>query len=210
MLIRPNMIKKLPLQIGVTGGIGSGKSMVCRLFACLGVPVYDADTKAKFITTTNPEIRQKIISLLGEDAYLPDGSYNRAYVSSKVFKDAGLLKNLNAIIHPAVLRDTEQWVSKHTHFPYVIKEAAIMNKAGQANSLDFVIVVDAPADLRIKRILERDKRPESEIRAIIARQVSDADRKQIADFIVLNDQTSALIPQVLELHERFISTDRIS
>lgn len=202
------MTEKLPLQIGVTGGIGSGKSMVCRLFACLGVPVYDADSKAKQITTTNPEIGQRIISLLGKDAYLPDGSYNRAYVSSKVFKDAELLKNLNAIIHPAVLRDTAQWVSKHIAFPYIIKEAAIMNKAGQANSLDFVVVVDAPADLRIRRILERDKRPESEIKAIIARQVSDADRKQIADFVVHNDENSALIPQVLELHARFISTTR--
>jgi dephospho-CoA kinase len=208
MLSWQNMSKKLPLQVGVTGGIGSGKSMVCRLFACLGIPVYDADSKAKLITTTNPEIRQKITGLLGENAYLPDGSYNRAYVSSKVFKDSELLTSLNAIIHPAVLRDTEQWVNNHIGFPYVIKEAALMNKAGQGNSLDFVVVVDAPAELRVKRILERDKRAESEIKAIIARQVSDADRKQIADFLVHNDQNSALIPQVLELHARFISTTR--
>lgn len=193
-----------PLQIGITGGIGSGKSMVCRLFACLDVPVYDADTRAKWLTTNDPDVKNAVIALLGTEAYTAEGEYNRPYVSSRVFNHEDLLKKLNAIIHPAVGKDTAAWVARHSHFPYVVKEAAIMNMAGEGNSLDYVIVVDAPAELRIIRILKRDKRSEEEIRAIIARQVSDEERQKIADFKIKNDDTTALIPQVLALHKEFL------
>jgi dephospho-CoA kinase len=194
----------LPLQIGVTGGIGSGKSMVCQLFACLEIPVYNADARAKWLTNHDSEIKEKVTALLGPDAYDSEGFYNTSFVASVVFKDAELLNSLNAIIHPVVMRDTQSWVAQHADSAYVLKEAAIMNAAGQGNSLDFVVMVDAPEDLRVKRILQRDNRSEQEIRAIIKRQVSDEARKKIADFIVTNDETSALIPQVLQLHQRFL------
>lgn len=192
-----------PLQIGVTGGIGSGKSIVCKIFSCLGVSIYNADDRAKWITNFDPEVRERVIALLGVDAYDADGQYNRPFVASLVFKNEALLKSLNAIIHPAVMRDTEKWVNTHQQDAYIIKEAAIMKKAGEGNSLDFVIVVNAPTDLRIKRVLQRDKRSESEIRAIIDKQISDEEREQIADFTIDNDETSALIPQVLRLHQHF-------
>ncbi|MCF0073272.1 dephospho-CoA kinase [Dyadobacter sp. CY261] len=195
---------KLPLLIGVTGGIGSGKSMVCRLFECLEIPVYYADSRAKWLTNHDPGIREKVVALLGPEAYDKGGLYNTKLVASKVFGNEPLLKGLNEIIHPVVLRDTKEWVTRHAGTPYVVKEAAIMAKAGQANATDYVVVVEAPVELRIQRILRRDNRTQQEIRAIIERQVSDDSRREIADYIVNNDDTSALIPQVLHLHEIFL------
>lgn len=194
---------ELPLLIGVTGGIGSGKSMVCRLFECLDIPVYYADSRAKWLTNHDPEIRENVIALLGPEAYDGEGLYNTRFVASRVFNNEPLLKALNAIIHPAVLRDTKQWVARHAGSPYVVKEAAIMARAGQSNAVDYVVAVEAPVELRIQRILERDKRTEQEIRAIIGRQASEESRREIADYIVKNDNASELIPQVLHLHGIF-------
>jgi dephospho-CoA kinase len=193
------------MNIGVTGGIGSGKSIVCKLFSCLDIPVYDADTRAKWLTNHDPVIREAVIALLGSESYTESGEYNRAFVSSRVFQNADLLKKLNGIIHPAVMKDTEVWMEKNSVFPYVIKEAAIMNKAGDKNNLDYVIVVQAPVALRLSRIKERDKsRSEEEIKAIIERQISDEERDKIADFTINNDENAALIPQVLQLHNLFL------
>ncbi|MCF2503041.1 dephospho-CoA kinase [Dyadobacter sp. CY107] len=191
----------LPLQIGITGGIGSGKSVVCKLFSCLGIPVYNADSRAKWLTNHNQQIINRVVALLGRDSYDAEGRYNTSYVSSLVFNNDDLLKKLNAIIHPVVMQDTADWVQNHATSPYVVKEAAIMNKAGDRNSLDYVVVVEAPLELRVSRILQRDKRSEDEIRAIVKRQVSDEDRKKVADFLINNDEESALIPQVLKLHD---------
>ena len=193
-----------PLQIGVTGGIGSGKSVVCQLFSCLNIPVYHADDRAKWLTNHDLEIRERVVELLGAQAYNADGRYDTAFVASVVFKDETILKKLNAIIHPVVMRDTQNWVQANSDAPYVAKEAAIMNQSGDGNSLDYVIVVEAPVDIRIKRILQRDNRSDAEIRAIIARQVTDESRKKIADFFINNDEKSALIPQVMDLHRLFL------
>lgn len=195
----------LPLQVGITGGIGSGKSVVCKLFACLGIPVYNADSRAKWLTNHNPQIIESVVSLLGRESYTSEGHYNTAYVSSLVFSNEDLLKKLNAIIHPVVMQDTADWVENHAGSPYVVKEAAIMNKAGDRNALDYVVVVEAPLELRISRILQRDNRSEDQIRAIVKRQVSDDERRMVGNFFVNNDERSALIPQILKLHEIFLS-----
>lgn len=193
------------VNIGVTGGIGSGKSIVCKLFSCLNIPVYDADTRAKWLTNNDVSLREAIVDLLGAESYTPSGDYDRAFVSSKVFKNPELLKQLNAIIHPAVGKDTDEWLKNNAESPYVIKEAAIMNKAGVNNNLDYVIVVQAPMALRIQRVRNRDKnRSEEEIRSIIERQISDEERQAIADFTINNDENVALIPQVLHLHQLFM------
>jgi dephospho-CoA kinase len=194
---------KTPLQIGVTGGIGSGKSVVCKIFSCLGIPVYNADSRAKWLIMHDASVRSAIVNLLGAESYDNQGAYDRAFVASRVFKDPELLGQLNAIVHPAVQADTKRWVSLNSTYPYVVKEAAIMNRAGDQNSLDFVVVVNAPAPLRIQRVLSRDRRSEDEIKSIIARQISDEERNGIADFRIVNDEYSALIPQVLALHSRF-------
>ncbi|WP_031525848.1 dephospho-CoA kinase [Dyadobacter crusticola] len=194
-----------PLQIGVTGGIGSGKSVVCELFSCLGVPVYNADSRAKWLTNHHPGIRQQVTTLLGPLAYNAGGQYDTSFVASVVFKDEALLKQLNAIVHPVVQEDTAHWVARHSSAAYVIKEAAIMKAAGEGNTLDFVVVVESPVALRVARILKRDTRSEQEIRAIIDRQVSDEFRSKVADFVISNDENAALIPQVMQLHRRFLA-----
>ena len=192
------------LQIGVTGGIGSGKSIVCQIFSALGTPVYSADDRAKWLLNHDEKLKQSVTALLGAEAYLSDGSYNRSWVAKRVFQNPLLLQQLNAIVHPRVGQDTQEWVHKHSHAPYVVKEAAIMAKAGQNNALDNVIVVHAPADLRIARVLERDpQRSEKEVRDIIARQATDEERLKIADHVVYNDESQLLIPQVWQLHLLF-------
>jgi dephospho-CoA kinase len=199
-----------PLQIGITGGIGSGKSIVCRVFACLGVSIYDADARAKWLTSHDSAIKSQVTELLGVEAYDENGQYNRPFVASKVFANEPLLKSLNAIIHPVVFQDTERWIAEKKGEPYIIKEAALMKAAGDGNTLDYVIVVQAPEAIRIQRILQRDKRSEEEIRSIIARQVSDETRAALADFTILNDGAAALIPQVLDLHKQLMNFARAS
>ncbi|GAB3896588.1 dephospho-CoA kinase [Spirosoma agri] len=196
---------KTPLQIGVTGGIGAGKSIVCRLFQALGIPVYQADERAKWLTEHDPILKADIIRVLGPNAYDATGHYNRAWVASQVFTDPALLTQLNAVIHPRVMSDTDAWVNEHSDKPYVLKEAALMKAAGDNNSLDKVIVVQAPLSLRVERIRQRDPhRSEAEIRNIIDRQISDDDRLQLANYVIDNDETQLLIPQVVTLHHEFL------
>ena len=190
-------------KIGVTGGIGSGKSIVCRMFSLLGIPVYEADERAKWLTQHDPILQAEIIRLLGREAYDQLGNYNRAYVAAQVFSNPDRLAALNALIHPRVFADTARWVQQQSA-PYVLKEAALMRAAGDQNDLDAVVVVTAPLDLRVQRIRQRDpQRSESEIRAIIDRQISDEARLQLADYVVENDETKLLIPQILQLDAQF-------
>ncbi|GHB77096.1 dephospho-CoA kinase [Persicitalea jodogahamensis] len=195
-------VPKKPLQIGVTGGIGSGKSTVCRIFSCLGIPVYEADSRARWLTNHDPVIRKEVVALLGDESFTADGTYNRKYVASRVFSDALLLQKLNQIIHPRVLADSNHWLQLHVSHPYVIREAALMNRAGEGNLLDKVLVVTAPLSLRINRIKWRDpQRSVEEIEAIVKNQISDEERLTLADHVVDNGEDVALIPQVLALHK---------
>ncbi len=194
----------MSLQIGITGGIGSGKSLVCRIFSALGIPIYSADDRAKWLLNHDEQLKKTVEALLGSEAYLPDGSYNRQWVASKVFNNSILLRELNAVVHPRVGEDTQAWLKLHSKAPYVVKEAAIMGKARQNNSLDKVIVVHSPVDVRVERVMQRDpQRSETEIRDIIARQVSDEERIKVADYVVYNDDNQLVIPQVWQLHQLF-------
>jgi len=195
----------MALQIGITGGIGSGKSIVCRVFEALGVPFYSADERAKWLLNNDQKLKKTVEALLGPHAYLEDGSYNRRWVAQEVFSKPALLKQLNAIVHPIVGEDTEYWLKKHKKAPYIVKEAAIMARAGQHNSLDKIVVVNAPVELRVSRVLQRDsQRSETEIRNIISRQISDNERIQLADYIIENDERQLLLPQIWHLHQLFI------
>lgn len=193
-----------PAIIGITGGIGSGKSIVCRIFGVLGIPVYEADTRAKWLMNHDPQLKEQLIALLGTDAYTHTGEYNRAWVASQVFDNQNLLLKLNAVVHPRVWQDSAAWVQQHSEAPYLLYEAAIMKAAGQGNPFCHVVMVSAPVELRVKRTLARDpQRSEQEVRAIIARQVPDEERLKIADLVVQNDDYQLLIPQVLHLHSLF-------
>ena len=187
--------------IGITGGIGSGKSLVCKIFATMNIPIYDADSRAKSLMNNDLVLKKNIQTLLGEQAYTPVGEYNRPWVASQVFNNPDLLKQLNGIVHPRVREDSQAWVNQHSETPFLLYEAALMKAAGDGNLFDKIIVVNAPTDLRIKRVMKRDNRSEKEIRDIIARQISDEERLQIADFVIENDDEKSVLEQVLGLSE---------
>ncbi len=189
--------------IGITGGIGSGKSLVCKVFSVLGIPIYEADARAKYLISHDQLLKKSIIELLGEQAYLASGDYNRAWVASQVFGNPILLSKLNALVHPKVRQDATDWIQQNQQTSFVLYEAALMKAAGDGNTFDKVIVVNAPVDLRIQRIKVRDQRSEAEIRAIIERQISEEERKKIADFTIENDEKQPLLPQILDLYEKF-------
>ncbi|MGB4771189.1 MAG: dephospho-CoA kinase [Chitinophagaceae bacterium] len=193
----------LMLKVGLTGGIGSGKTMVARIFAALGIPVYYADEAAKRIQQDNPEVRKQIVGLLGEEAY-QNGILNRTYVSSIVFADKTKLEQLNAIVHPATIRDAENWLSAQTT-AYAIKEAALIFESGSQGDLDFIIGVTAPMSLRIKRTMTRDGVTEEQVRHRMDKQISDQIKMRLCDAVIVNDEKQLLIPQVLELHQKLLS-----
>ncbi|WP_421829269.1 dephospho-CoA kinase [Larkinella sp.] len=199
---------KKPLLIGVTGGIGSGKTTVCRIFEALGIPVYSADDRAKWLVDHDAILQSDVTRLLGPEAYDEAGRYNRSWVAAQVFGKPDVLLQLNALIHPRVYADTELWARGYADKPYLIKEAALLRAAGEdGNNLDKLIVVQSPLDLRIQRIHQRDPhRSEQEIKNIISRQISDEERIEMADYVVYNNETQLLIPQVLRLHETFCQT----
>ena len=198
-----------PVQIGITGGIGSGKSLVCRIFEILGVPVYDADSRAKDLMTTDGILVSAIKKEFGELSYDQDGRLNRTYLSAKVFNDADRLKTLNSLVHPRVGANYSDWVTNHRNFPYVLKEAALLFEAGSYKTLDKIIVVNAPAELRMKRVKVRDHhRTEAQILDIMNNQMPDKEKLSRADFVIHNDETLLVIPQVLDLHNRFLAMHR--
>jgi dephospho-CoA kinase len=195
-----------PLQIGITGGIGSGKSLICKIFACLGVPIYDADSRAKSIMTTNGILVEQIKKEFGSLSYYEDGRLNREYLSKTVFNDADKLKRLNELVHPRVGADSEKWVEENAAHPYLLREAALLFESGSFKKLDKVIVVTAPEALRVKRVLQRDKqRTEQEVIAIIRNQLAEEEKVKRADFVIHNDETELVVPQVLKLHEQFMA-----
>ncbi len=193
-----------PYMVGVTGGIGAGKSLVCKIFSTLGIPIYNADDRAKVLMNDNQALKGGIISIFGTDAYKND-QLNRSFISKQVFVDEGLLQQLNAIVHPAVGEDFNLWVNQHLASPYLIKEAAIMFESSAWKELDSIVNVQANTTTRIKRVLERDRhRSEKDIRAIMDNQMSDDERSKRADHVITNEQEDHLIPQVLSLHNLFL------
>jgi dephospho-CoA kinase len=197
--------KTNPLQIGITGGIGSGKSLVCRIFNVLGIPVYDADSRAKLLYIQNAELKNQIVHAFGAQAYTVTGQLNKIYLAGKVFNDSQQLMLLNSLVHPKVAEDYSLWVQQHIHFPYIIKEAALLFESGSYNKLDKIITVFAPIELRMGRIIQRDKgRTQEEIKAIISKQMTEEEKLAKADFVVYNDEVHLIIPQILYLHQEFL------
>lgn len=194
-----------PLQIGITGGIGSGKSLVCKIFGCLGIPVYDADSRAKSIMTTDGILVEQIKKEFGSLAYDAEGGLNRGYLSSAVFGNAEKLKKLNDLVHPRVALDGDQWTAEQVGKKYVVREAALLFESGSYKKMDKIIVVTAPEPLRVKRVLERDKqRTEEEVLKIIRNQLNEEEKVKKADFVLTNDETELLVPQVINLHQKFL------
>jgi dephospho-CoA kinase len=190
------------LKVGLTGGIGSGKSLVAKLFSLIGVPIYESDQRAKWLIEHHENIISEIKELLGDEAYNEESKYNKEFVSKEVFQNEELLKSLNQIVHPRVRQDFEEWL-KVQNAPFVIKEAAIMNRNA---GLDKIIVVSSPKELRIQRLLKRDiHRNLAEIEKILENQKSPEEFLEMADFVINNDENCLLIPQVLEVYKELIS-----
>jgi dephospho-CoA kinase len=191
------------LKIGITGGIGTGKSTICEIFALLGIPVYNADKAAKRLMATNENLKKKLIATFGTDAFTSTGELDTIFLAKKVFADEKALKQLNALVHPAVLADFDQWCSQK-QAPYVLKEAALLIESGSYKQCDYTILVESPIALRIKRLLNRDNSTEAQISARIANQMPDEEKAKVANFLLLNDEEHLLIPQILALHTQFL------
>lgn len=194
------------LKIGITGGIGSGKSVVCRLFAVLGVPVYDSDARAKWVMANDMLLRDELQAAFGPETFDALGHLNRTYLARVAFTDPVQLARLNALVHPAVGRDFAQWsVARQAEgHAYILKEAALLYESGAYQQLDHIITVFASLEIRQARILVRDPhRTADDVQNIIGKQMSEEEKMERADFVVYNDDAHLLIPQVLKLHEEF-------
>ncbi|WP_266203718.1 dephospho-CoA kinase [Pontibacter kalidii] len=192
------------LKIGITGGIGTGKTIVSRLFAVLGVPVYDADTRAKWVMHHNQALREELLKAFGPATFSDAGELDRAYLAGMVFNNPQRLELLNSLVHPHVGTDFDVWAASHANKPYVLKEAALLFESESWRQLDEVITVSSPLELRIKRLLKRDThRTEADIKAIMDRQLSEEEKMKRAQHIIYNDDKQLIIPQVLALHEQF-------
>lgn len=191
------------LKIGITGGIGSGKTTVCQIFAALGIPVYYADDRAKWLMTNDLDLKNKIIDLFGSAAYLPDGALNRAHIGQLAFNDKNLLNQLNEAVHPAVFNDGHQWFNEQTT-AYAIKEAALFYETGSYVQMDKMITVTAPEQIRIDRVMERDQTSAAEVKSRIDKQLPESEKVNKADFVIYNDGQKLLIPQVIAIHRTLL------
>lgn len=191
------------LKIGITGGIGSGKSTVSRIFELLGVPVYYADDRAKDIMVRDPELTAQVKHHFGEEIYNADGTLNRKLLGNIVFNDKDKLALLNSLVHPATIRDSDNWAQQQTT-PYVLKEAALLFETESFHHLDKVIAVFAPQPLRIHRVMKRDNVTRNEVLARMYKQIDETIKMRLSDYVIHNDEQHMVIPQVLALHKKFL------
>jgi dephospho-CoA kinase len=192
----------MTLKIGITGGIGSGKSTVAKVFETIGIPVYYADDAAKRLMNEDAALQQQITALFGPTAYV-QGQLDRKYIAGQVFSDKTKLQQLNAIVHPATIADGERWMQQQTT-PYAIKEAALIFESGTQGGLDYVIGVSAPTSLRLLRVMKRDQVDREAVIARMNKQINEIIKMRLCDFIIYNDEQQLVIPQVLDLHEKLV------
>ncbi len=190
------------LQVGITGGIGSGKSTITRVFEVLGIPVLNSDILAKHLMQHDPELRRSVMALLGPEAY-QNGQLNRKWIASLVFSNPQFLDGLNAIVHPATIAYSKQWAQQQVA-PYILKEAALLFESGSYKELDKVIGVSSPLQLRLQRAAQRDQVSEAEIQRRMARQMDEDEKMQRCNFIIKNDESESVIKQVLQLHQQLL------
>jgi dephospho-CoA kinase len=186
------------LIVGITGGIGSGKTTVCNVFHALGYPIYNADIEARNLTNSHPNIVKGLISIFGNNIYV-DGILDRARVSSQVFNNTELLSKLNGVIHPVVANHFQEWITKHSNSPLVFKEAAILFESGANKKVDKVIAVIAPKNIRIQRVCNRDGVKEESVIQRISNQMAEKEMIALSDFVINNDEKELLLPQILKI-----------
>lgn len=192
----------MPFKVGLTGGIGSGKTTVAKVFELLGVPVYYADAASKRLYKTDKELIQKMKQHFGDDIYNED-ELNRTKLAAAVFNNPEKLELLNSLVHPPTIRDAEAWMKAQTA-PYIVKEAALLFESGSVSGLDYVIGVYAPTHIRLKRTMERDHSSREEVISRMDRQISEEIKMRLCDTVVVNNDQQLVIPQVLQLHNDFL------
>jgi len=192
----------MSLRIGLTGGIGSGKSTVAKVFETIGIPVYYADDAARRIMNEDEQVRQQIIAYFGPSAY-KNNQLDRAYIGSQVFDNKEKLEFMNSLVHPATIRDANTWMARQTT-PYAIKEAAIIFESGTQDQYDYIIGVSAPAPLRMLRAMKRDGSSRDQVLARMNRQIQEVIKMRLCDFVIYNDEQQAVIPQVMHLHQQLL------
>lgn len=198
------------LQVGITGGIGSGKTFLCKIFETLGIDVYYADQRAKWLQQNSADLVTQIKSAFGEAAYDSNGCLDRIFLAKEVFGKPEKLALLNQLVHPKVAQDYAQWIKHRITKPYTLKEAALLYESGSYRQLDYVINVDADQDTRLHRVLARDAhRTKEQVIAIMNKQLSDAKRRRLADFTVDNNGSVLVVPQVLDVHNALLSMARV-
>ena len=190
------------LKVGITGGMGSGKSTVAKVFEVLGIPVYYADDAAKKLMNEDAALKEKLIAVFGKEIY-QHGILNRTHLSGLVFNNPDKLAQLNSIVHPATIADAESWMQQQ-HSPYAIKEAAILFESGANKYVDKVIGVFAPIQLRISRVMQRDNSTEEAVTARMNKQMEEEKKMKLCDYVIANDEQELVIPQVLKIHELLI------
>jgi dephospho-CoA kinase len=191
------------LKIGLTGGIGCGKTTVAHIFEVLAVPVYYADDAAKRLMNENEILKQQIVEAFGEESYI-DGKINRTYLAAQVFSDLEKTKKMNSIVHPVTIADAELWMLQQTT-AYAIKEAALIFEAKAEKNLDLIIGVQSPLPLRIQRVMQRDNITEEAVLARMQKQMDEDKKISRCDFVIVNDEKELLIPQVTALHEKLLA-----
>jgi dephospho-CoA kinase len=187
------------IKVGITGGIGSGKSMICKVFLCLGVPVYHADFEAKVLTNTDSGIRNHLIDLLGEDIY-SNGSLDRQKMAGLIFNNSGLLDRVNNIIHPRVAADFQNWIAHHANQPYIIQESAILFESNTYRFFDKIVTVASPEEIRIKRVINREGMTVETVKSIMQNQMPEEEKISRSHHVIINDGNILVLPQVLKLH----------
>ncbi len=197
------------MKIGITGGIGSGKTTVCKVFEILGIPVFYADAIAKEIMNTDEQLRLKIRKTFGDQSYSDNGQLNRKYIADIVFKDEAQLEKLNNLVHPAVFCAFDNWLITHQNAPYIVKEAALLYESQSYKMCNYSVLVKCPTELKIKRLMQRDRLTAPEIKLRMDKQFTDEQKEKLADFVLVNDEQQLLIPQILNLHKHFLSLQSV-
>ena len=190
------------LKVGITGGIGSGKSTVAQLFSFLGIPIFNADDAAKYLMDHDASLKAALIKAFGTEIYKND-RLNRSFLSVLVFENPDQLKVLNSLVHPATIAYANDWFSKQDA-PYCIKEAAIFFESGSAKEMDYIIGVYAPKELRMKRAMRRDNTTEELIQKRMDAQMDEEEKMKKCDFVIFNDESQSVIQQVLQLHQQLL------
>ncbi|MFY9308389.1 MAG: dephospho-CoA kinase [Bacteroidia bacterium] len=188
------------IKIGITGGIGSGKSTVCKVFELLGVPVYYADNAAKELLENDSDVKDKIVTVFGREALDEKNAIDKKRLAAIVFNDKPKLEQLNAIVHPAVANNFNAWQKQNYTAPYLVKEAAILFESGAYKGVDRVITVVAPLEIKIARVMQRDKVDREQVEQRIKSQLSDEEKIERSQYVIYNDEQALLIPQIIKIH----------